>query len=128
MDDIEAIASSILDTLPEELVELCANLAIQIEDLPDEAIEQELNLEDSYELVALFRSGKQLAPGIESKVANDDDIMLIFRRPLLDMWAEMEEDLNILLRQVIIEELGQSFNFSESEIDEMTEQHFQGMF
>jgi len=126
-EDIEAIASSVLEILPEELASFCDHLVIQIEELPDSAIEDELDLEDVYELVALFRNGKQISPGVESKVANDDDVLIIFRRPLLDMWSETGEDLSTLLRQVMIEELGQNFDFSEKEIDEMTGQHFQGM-
>jgi predicted Zn-dependent protease with MMP-like domain len=126
-DDLQVIAKSALATLPEELTEFCESLGVQIEELPDLALEQELELESPYDLVALFRSGSQLAPGVESKVANDDDVLIIFRRPLLDMWCESGDDLNALVRQVMIEELGANFDFSEDEIEEMSGRHYQGM-
>ncbi|HEY8190989.1 MAG TPA: metallopeptidase family protein [Alphaproteobacteria bacterium] len=126
-DDLQVIAKTALLSLPEELMEFCEGLGIQIEELPDLALEQELELETAYDLVALFRSGSQLAPGVESKVANDDDIIILFRRPLLDMWCESGEDLNALVRQVMIDELGAHFDFSDDEIEEMSGRHYQGM-
>jgi len=126
-EDLMAIADAIIESMPEEIMEFCDSLTIQIEELADEAIENDLDLEDPYELVALYRSGSQIAPGVEKKVANDDDVLILFRRPLLDLWCETGDDLNNLVRQVMIEELGQNFDFSEDEIDEMTQRHYQGM-
>lgn len=126
-DDLSVIAEEALAALPEELLEFCDGLAIEIEEFPDESIEQEYDLEDSYDLIALFRKGNEIAPGVESKIANDDDLLILYRRPLLDMWCETGDSLADLVRQVMIEELGQNFDFSDEEIDEMTQRHYQGM-
>jgi predicted Zn-dependent protease with MMP-like domain len=127
VDEVQSIAEHAVENLPEELVEFTENMTLQIEELPDEALQQEFDLEDPYELIVLFRSGRQIAPGVEKKVANDDDVMVIFRRPLLDLWSETGEDINALVRQVMIEELGHNFEFSDADIDEMTRRHYQGM-
>lgn len=127
-EDLEAIARSVFDNLPEEILELCEEIAIRVDEIADETLDTELDLEDPFELVCLFRSGSEIAPGVIKKVANDEDILIIFRRPLLDLWCETSEDLNMLVRQVMIEELGQNFDFSEDEISEMTRRHYQGMF
>lgn len=126
-EDLEVIAASILEQLPEELVNFCESVAVRVEDFPDAATEQELEVEDPYELLALFRSGKEISPGIEKKTANDDDVLILYRRPILDVWCETGEDLAALIRQVTIEELGRHFEFSEDEIDEMAQRHYQGM-
>jgi len=127
IDDLEVMAASSVEGLPEELLEFCDGLALVVEEFPDEALEQELELEDPYELMALYRSGKEISPGVEKKTANDDDVLILFRRPLLDMWCEAGDDLGGLLRQVVIEELGKHFDFSDDEIEEMAGRHFQGM-
>ena len=127
-EDLEAIAKAVFDNLPEEILELCEDIGIRVEEIADEALEAELELEDPYELVCLFRSGNEISPGVIRKVANDEDMLVIYRRPLLDLWCETSEDLNLLVRQVLIEELGQNFDFSEDEISEMTRRHYQGMF
>ncbi len=126
-DDIEVIANEILDTLPEELLEFCDALTIEIEDIPDESLEIELELDDPYELMALYKSGKQISPGVESKVANDDDVLVLYRRPILDAWCESGEEITQIVRDVMIEELGNNFDFSEDEIEEMSRRHYQGM-
>ena len=126
-DDLETIAKELLAALPEELAECCETLAIEVEDFPDDATVAEMELDDPYELVALDRSGKEISPGVERKVANDDDVLVLYRRPILDLWCEMHEDLTSLIREVMIEELAQNFDFSEDEIEEMTARHHQGM-
>ena len=75
----------------------------------------------------LFRSGSQLSPGVKSKVANDDDVLVLFRRPLLDMWCETGDDLNTLVRQIMIEELASNFEFTEDDIAALTSQPHQGI-
>lgn len=127
IDDLEAIARNALQALPDELIEVCDGLAIRVEEFPDEVIQHDLDLDDPYELIALYRSGSMIAPGVIKKTANDDDLLIIFRRPLLDAWCETGEDINVLMRQVMIEEIGQNFEFSEDDIEEMTARHFQGI-
>jgi len=94
-------------------------MAIRVEDFPDEVMQQDLELEDPYDLLAYYRSGSQMSPGVVRKTANDDDVLVIFRRPLLDAWCETGDDLSLLLRQVMIEEIAQNFEFSEEDIEEM---------
>ncbi len=127
-DDVSIIARSVLETLPDELAEIYEDLDIelQIEEFPDVVIEQEMNLETPYDLLALYRSGKEIAPGVQKKIANNDDVLVIFRRPVLDLWCETNDDLNILLREVIIEELARAAEFSEDDIKELLKQPFQG--
>lgn len=127
-EDISVMAATILEALPEELYTFCEELTIRIDEFPDEATEQELELGDSYDLLALYKSGREISPGVERKTASEDDLLILYRRPIMDMWCENCEDLNFLLRQVIIEELGRYFDFSEDEIYEMTERHYQGLF
>lgn len=127
-DDLNVMASDIFDMLPEELSESIDGMDLVIEDLIDDITLRDLDLDDPFEIVALFKNGKEIAPGIEAKTANDDSILILYRRPILDMWCESEEDLPSLLRQIIIEELGRNFDFSDDEIDEMIERTSQGLF
>jgi predicted Zn-dependent protease with MMP-like domain len=127
-EDMEVIARAALDNLPEEIMERCEELEIVVEELPDEAVEQELDLDDPYDLLALYRSGKEITPGVERKVAQDDDVLILYRRPILDLWCETGEDLALTIRNVMIEELGTYFEFSEDDIEEMSARHYQGMF
>lgn len=126
-EDIEVMALNALESLPEQLMELCEGLAVKVEDFPDDVTQHDLDLEGPYELLALYKSGNQIAPGVTKKIANDDDMLVIFRRPLLDAWCEAGEDINVLLRQVMIEEIASNFDFTEDDIEEMIAKNLQGI-
>ena len=126
-DDLLIIANAQLEILPDDLAEHCDSLTLQIEEIPDEATESDLELDDPFDLLALYKSGKDLAPGIEKKTANDDDVLILYRRPLLDTWCETGEDLTQIMREAMIEEIGNHFEFSDDDIEEMNAQHYQGM-
>ncbi len=127
LDDLEDLAASALENLPEEILACCDDLKIVIEDSVDAITLDDLGLDDPFDLLALYKSGKEIAPGIERKAANDDDVLVLYRRSLLDMWCETQEDLLSLIRQTMIEELGRYFEFSDEDIEDMTERHYQGM-
>ncbi len=127
LDDLEVLAGSMLDSMPEELTEYCESIAVQVEELPDEALEAELDLDDPFDLLILYKSGKEISPGVVRKTANDDDVLILFRRPILDLWCESGEDLSLLVRTAMVEELGRHFEFSDDDIEEMSERHYQGM-
>lgn len=127
VDDLEVIVQEAFDSLPEEILEFCDGLSLAIEEFPDESVEAELDLDDPYELMALYKSGKEIAPGVERKVANDDDCLILYRRPILDVWCDSGDDLGQVVREVLIEELGNQFDFSDDEVEEMVQRHHQGM-
>ncbi|PCK00387.1 MAG: hypothetical protein COA45_00985 [Zetaproteobacteria bacterium] len=126
LEDLETLATGVLQAMPEELLRHCDGLVILIEDMVDETVQEDLSLDDPFDLLALYKSGKEISPGIERKVANDDDVLVLYRRSLLDMWCETEEDLQSILRQIIIEELGRYFDFSEDDVQDMADRSYQG--
>jgi predicted Zn-dependent protease with MMP-like domain len=127
-DDLQVMVDELLPTLPDEILGYVGDIddiEVQIEDFPDEALIQEFDLDDVFEMPVLFKSGKEISPGVEKKSANQDDRLIIFRRPVLDLWCETNEDLTVLVRQLLIEELGRVFDFSEDEIEDMISRHHQ---
>lgn len=124
---MEVIALEALENLPEELLEFCEDLGVLVEDFPDEATESELDLDDPYDLLAVYKSGKEISPGVEKLTAKEDDVLILYRRPILDLWCETGDDLNVTVRQVMIEEVGRHFEFSDHEIDEMIRRHYQAL-
>jgi len=125
-DDLQVIAEAALENMPEEIQEYCDDVVIHVEDIVDEGLENDLDLDDPYDLLMLYRNGSEISPGVQRKIANDDNVLMVYRRPLLDYWCETGDDLNDLVRQVMIEELGQTFEFSDDEIEDMVERPYQG--
>lgn len=118
-DDLAVMAQAVLKMLPDELAKNCVDLVLRIDDFPDPATEQDQELESPYDLLALYKPGTQIAPGVVRKVANAEDVLVLYRRPILDMWCETGEHLPTLMRQIIIGELGAYFELTEDEIEQM---------
>ncbi len=126
LDDIGVLVHAAWESLPGDLLLHCAELAIVVEELVDEVTQRDLDLGDAYDLLALYKNGGEISPAIERKVSDDDDSFVLYRRPLLDLWRETGDDLQSLIKQVVIEELGRHFEFSDVDIQEMVERHCQG--
>ena len=47
----------------------------------------------------------------------DIDLIILYRRPLLDYWCETQEDFADLVRHVLIHEIGHHFGFSDEEME-----------
>lgn len=127
LDDLEVIVANACENMPDELQAYCEGVSIVIEDFPDDVVSNDLDLDDPFDLLALYKSGKEISPGVERKTANDDDVLVVYRRAVLDLWCETCDDLNDLIYQVIVEEFARHFEFSDDEIEELVARHHQGM-
>ncbi len=127
VEDIEVIALSTLEDFPEELVDVVEDLVIQVEEVPDEVTEVDMELDDIYELLALYKSGSEIEPGVKKINSEEDDILVLYRRAILDLWCETYDDLSQIIRQVMVEEISRSQGMSEEDIDDMLQRHYQGM-
>jgi len=119
LEDIQSIAETILDDLPDGLQKYIGKLKIQVEDFPDAFIEQEMELETPFDLLGCYQSSGPVA--VNSK---RQDILYLYRRPLLDAWVESGEDIARLINRVMIQEIGHHFGFSSDEIEMYEEDMF----
>ncbi len=122
-DDIAVIANEQLQNLPDELNDHTEDLIIQIEETADDTILSDLDLDDAFDLLALYKPGAELAPGVEKKGADDDNILVLYRRPILDAWCESSDDLTQVIRDAMIEEIAGYFEFSDDDIQDMMANH-----
>jgi len=126
-DDVIVIAREQLENLPDELDSHIEDLEIQIEEFPDDATQSDLELDDPFDMLVYYKSGKNLSPGVEKKEGKDDNTLILYRRPILDAWCETGDNLVQVVRDAIIEEIAGYFEFSEDDIEELTARHYQGM-
>jgi predicted Zn-dependent protease with MMP-like domain len=121
LDDIEEIAETILDAMPAGLHKHVGKLKVMVEDFPDAFIEQELELETPFDLLGCYQSS---SPVSGNATARRQDVIYLYRRPVLDAWAETGEDLTRLINRVMLQEIGHHFGFSQDDIDLYEEDMF----
>jgi predicted Zn-dependent protease with MMP-like domain len=114
--DIEALADAAYARLPDEFRTLCEGLVIKVEDFPDEDTLQEMECETEFDLLGLFR-GVGLAQGGEQlQTGQFPNMVWLYRRPLLDYWAEHEETLGHLVTHVLVHEIGHHFGLDDDDM------------
>ena len=119
--DLDAIAAAALASIPDELKRHAQGVVIRVEDFPDEDTLDEMGLESPFELMGLYR-GVALPLKSVSDTPRDVDMIFIYRRPILDYWAESGDDLPEIVRHVLIHEIGHHFGFSDEDMDRIETQ------
>lgn len=110
------MAEEALATIPPELLTHVGNVLIQVEDLPDEDTEEEMELESPFDLLGLYRGVDLTRQGVND-VRTMMDAIFLYRRPILDYWCETEEDLFHIVRHVLVHEIGHHFGFSDDDME-----------
>ncbi len=124
LEDIHEIAENIIDELPEGIDKYIKKLKILVEDFPDAFIEQELELETPFDLMGCYQSAGPAAIGHLATNGKRQDTLHLYRRPILDYWADTGEDLTQLVNRVILHEIGHHFGFTQDDIEMYEEDMF----
>lgn len=119
IEEVAALADRALDwlaqRLPFDLRGPLSGVHILVEDFPDEAMLDDLELESPYDLTGLYRG----TPLIHRSLADPGEhppTVLLFREPILLEWIEEGHDLSRLVRNVLVHEIAHHFGFSDAEI------------
>jgi len=115
--DIEALADEAYAALPEQFRRLCDGLVILVEDFPDDETLEAMGCETEYDLLGLFR-GRGLSQGEHLAQTGDAPNMVwLYRRPILDYWAEGEDTLRAVVTHVLVHEIGHHFGLSDDDME-----------
>ena len=115
--DFERLAETAYAALPAEFRALCEGLVIRIEDFADDEVLDHLGAESEFDVLGLFR-GRGLAQGEACGVSGQFPTMVwLYRRPILDYWAEHDEALGTIITHVLVHEIGHHFGLSDADME-----------
>jgi len=117
LEDFERLAAQAFAALPALFRRHAAGVTLHIEEFPTDDVLDELGAESPFDIMGLFE-GTGLAQGGEDRgsgvLANR---VFLYRRPILDYWAENEETLGAVITHVLVHEIGHHFGLSDDDME-----------
>jgi len=112
---IERLADRAIARLPEAFRAHLKDVVLRIEEFADEDVLKEFGIEDPFELSGLY-SGRSMTEQSSMLSGEMPPMIHLYRRPLLDEWAETGVSLEALVSHVIVHEAGHHFGFSDADM------------
>ena len=94
---------------------LCTDVVIQVDDFPSDEVLAEMHAETEFDLLGLFQ-GTRLPFRSENISGQMPNMIWLYRRPILDYWAEHEETLGAIVKHVLVHEIGHHFGLSDADM------------
>jgi predicted Zn-dependent protease with MMP-like domain len=119
--ELEAIADQARKRLPRRFRDLCKDVVIRIEDFPTDDVLDALGAESEFDLLGLYH-GVDLSRQSVMDPAAMPEMVFLYRRPILDYWAEHEETLGHIVTHVLVHEIGHHFGLSDADMHRIEEE------
>ena len=113
--EMEAMTHEVFERLPKHFRDLCEGVILRVDDFPTEDVLDEMECETEFDLLGLFQ-GVGLPQQSFADVARLPNMVWLYRRPILDYWAEHDEALGHIVRHVLIHEIGHHFGLSDDDM------------
>ncbi len=113
--ELELLTVEAYAHLPQEFRDLTGEILIQLAEFPTDEIMDALALETPFDLLGLFE-GRGIAERWNPQTGEGPNRVTLFRRAILDYWAENEETLGDIVTHVLVHEIGHHFGLSDEDM------------
>src|SRR5665213_791099 len=117
LDDIEVIARESFATLPAHFRELVGDVPMRVTEFPDEYVLRDLGIESEFDILGLFQGIGMAHDAAVSQTGQMPNMIWLYRRPIIDYWAEHEETLGAIISHVLVHEIGHHFGLSDDDME-----------
>jgi predicted Zn-dependent protease with MMP-like domain len=115
LGDIERLAAAAWRRLPRDFRDMCGDVVIRVEDFPTDDVLQAMKLQSPFDLLGLYH-GVSLDKKSVMDPAGFPSMVFLYRRPMLDYWADHDETLGNLVTHVLVHEIGHHFGLSDADM------------
>jgi predicted Zn-dependent protease with MMP-like domain len=116
LKEFEDLAADAWRQIPEEFRALAKDVLIRVEDFAGDDVLESLGIENEFDLMGVYQ-GVSLERKSVMDIAQEPDTVVLFRRPILDFWADGDETLGTLVTHVLIHEIGHHFGLSDADME-----------
>ncbi|MEO1330703.1 MAG: metallopeptidase family protein [Pseudomonadota bacterium] len=114
LDDIAALAEDAFARLPETFRSLCEGVVFVVEEFADDETLDSLGIESEYDLLGLYHG---VAISHDDGMRADANRIHLYRRALIDYWAEYDETFDHLVTHVLVHEIGHHVGLSDDQME-----------
>ena len=114
--DLEQIAELAFAALPGQFRKLCEGIVIRVEDFADDETLDAMNCASEFDLLGLFRGHGGAQSGAAPTTGQFPNMVWLYRRPILDYWAQTDNTLVEIVTHVLVHELGHHFGLSDEDM------------
>jgi predicted Zn-dependent protease with MMP-like domain len=115
LDDIEDLAAAAFAALPDDFRSLCGDIVIKVTEFPAEDVMKDMDA-GPFDLLGLFQGVGLAQDGAVPETGRMPNMVFLFRRAILDYWAEHEETLGAVVTHVLVHEIGHHFGLSDEDM------------
>jgi predicted Zn-dependent protease with MMP-like domain len=116
--DVERLAAVAWERLPRAFRDMCGDVVIRVEDFATDDVLQSMKIESPFDLMGLFHGVSLNNKSVMDPVGLPNMVFL-YRRPMLDYWAEHHETLGDLVTHVLVHEIGHHFGLSDADMEQL---------
>ena len=113
--ELEVLAGEVFRRLPKRFRDLAAEVVIRVDDFPTDDVLDEMGAQTEFDLLGLFQ-GVGLPFRSESAAVQMPNMIWLYRRPILDYWADHDETLGAIVKHVLVHEIGHHFGLSDADM------------
>jgi predicted Zn-dependent protease with MMP-like domain len=117
LDDLEGLARAGFASLPEDFRKLTGDVIIRVADFPEGGVLDDLGIESEFDLLGLFQGIGLAHDAAVAHTGQMPNSIWLYRRPILDYWAEHEETLGAVVTHVLVHEIGHHFGLSDADME-----------
>lgn len=115
ISDIEDLAAQAFRALPAEFRALCGEVVIAVADFPTEEVQKDMDA-GPFDLLGLFQGIGLAHDAALPETGRMPNMVFLYRRAILDYWAEHEETLGAVVTHVLVHEIGHHFGLSDDDM------------
>lgn len=116
LDDLADLGEAAFAALPEGFRALAGEVVFRVTDFAEPEVLADLGIEDPFDLTGLYH-GVALGQGSVLDPASGPSQIFLYRRPILDEWAERGDvTLADLVAHVLVHEIAHHFGLSDADI------------
>lgn len=97
-----------------------------VADFPEEEVLDDLGIESPFDLMGLFTGVGMAHDSAVPSSGQMPNRIHLYRRPILDYWAENEDTLGEVVTHVLVHEMGHHFGYSDEDMEAIEAGHSAG--